>query len=260
MKRPLFIATLLLLILITEGTALATVNIETIRREKEVEGFSNSLSLKLGYIKGNTNIRNAETRLRSDYLSGKRHFFLAASHKRGEKDEERYLDKGFAHLRLINELSERLSGEIFLQKEYNEFTFLKDRELAGAGLRVALVQGEEKEDQNSSASIYLGIGVIWEQEVLDLSPDEETEIYRSTNYISCRLKVNDTTTMAATSYYQPDMDDSSDYRVLFDGTLAFKITKRLSFTFDVNYRFDNEPPAGVKKYDTEITNGISLNF
>lgn len=144
-----------------------------------------------------------------------------------------------------------------MQKEYNEFTLLKDRELAGGGLRVALVQ---EEDQNSSVNIYLGIGVMWEQEVLDLSPDEETEIYRSTNYISCRLKANDTTTLAATAYYQPDLEDSSDYRVIFDGTLAFKITRSLSFTFNINYRFDNEPPAGIKRYDTEITNGISLNF
>lgn len=257
MKKSLLIPVLLLLILITEGSAFATVNIETIRREKEVEGFSNSLSLKFGYIEGNTNIRNAETRLRSDYLSGKQHYFLAASHKRGEKDEERYLDKAFAHLRLISELSNGLSGEIFLQKEYNEFTLLKDRELAGGGLRVALVQEEE---QDSSANIYLGIGVMWEQEVLDLSPDEETEIYRSTNYISCRLQANDTTTLAATAYYQPDLEDSSDYRVIFDGTLAFKITRSLSFTFNINYRFDNEPPAGIKRYDTEITNGISLNF
>lgn len=258
MKRSFFIATLLLLILITEETALATVNIETIRREKEVEGFSNALSLKLGYIEGNTNIRNAETRLRSDYLSGNRHFFLAASHKRGEKDEERYLDKGFAHLRLISELSDSLSGELFLQKEYNEFTLLEDRQIAGTGIRIALFQ--EEEEQTSASGIYLGIGIMWEKEVLDLNPGDETEIYRSTNYISCRMKANETTTLAATAYYQPDLEDSSDYRVLFDGTLAFKITDSLAFTFDINYRFDNEPPAGIKKYDTEITNGISLSF
>ena len=260
MKRPLLIPALLLLLFISEGAALATVNIETIRRDEGKEGFSNSLSFKLGYIEGNTNIKRGETALRSDYLSGRQHFFLAASHKRGDKDEERYMDKGFAHLRLINELSDRLSGEIFLQKEYNEFTLLKDRKLAGTGLRIALVQGESDDDKGLEASVYLGIGVMWENELLDLGPDEETEIYRSTNYISCRLKANDTTTLAATVYYQSDLKEASDYRVLFDGTLAFKITRSLSFTFDINYRFDNEPPAGVKKYDTEITNGISLNF
>ena len=258
MKGRLFIATLLFLIFISEGMALATVNIETIRSEKDVEGFSSSLSLKLGYIEGNSNIRNAETKLRSDYLAGERHFFLAASHKRGEKDEERYLDKGFAHLRLINRFSGSLSGELFLQKEYNEFTLLEDRQLAGTGLRIALLQDDE--EQNSGGGIYLGIGLMWEKEVLDLSPDEETKIYRSTNYISCRMKASETTTLAATAYYQPDLDDSSDYRILFDGTLAFKITDSLAFTFDINYRFDNEPPAGIKKYDTEITNGISLSF
>ena len=260
MKRALIIPALLLLLFISEGTALATVNIETIRRDEGKEGFSNSLSFKLGYIEGNTNIKRGETALRSDYLSGRQHFFLAASHKRGDKDEERYMDKGFAHLRFINELSDRLSGELFLQKEYNEFTLLKDRELAGAGLRVALVQSGRQDDKDLSTSLYLGIGMMWENELLDLSPDEETEIYRSTNYISCSLKANDTTTLAATAYYQPDLEETSDYRNLFEGTLAFKITESLSFTFDINYRFDNEPPAGVKGYDTEITNGISLNF
>ena len=258
MKRPLSILTLIILIFTIEGKALATVNIETIRSDKDAEGFSNSLSLKLGYIEGNSNIRNAETKIRSDYLEGKRHIFLAASHKRGEKDEERYLDKGFAHLRLISKLSDSFSGELFMQKEYNEFTLLEDRQLAGTGIRIALFQ--EEEEQSSTSHIYIGIGIMWEKEVLDINPDDETEIYRSTNYISCRVRTNETTTLAATAYYQPDLDDSSDYRLLFDGTLAFKITDSLAFTFDINYRFDNEPPAGIKRYDTEITNGISLSF
>ncbi|MDH3973059.1 MAG: DUF481 domain-containing protein [Deltaproteobacteria bacterium] len=247
----------LLLILLIKTNAIATVNIEAIRQSDRDEGLYNNISLSLTHSEGNTDISSRKLKLRSDHITKNNHAFISASFKRGEKDKKEYMDKGFAHIRGIMATSKPLAGEFFIQREYNDFTLLKDRKLIGTGARIRALNGV---NQTSQLRLFLGLGVMWEEEVIDYTPDEEEKLYRATNYLSFRWEAKEKASLSATAYYQPSLKGPDDYRILFDGTIAFVITKQLSFTFDINYRYDSEPPIGVERDDLEITNGISLNF
>ncbi len=239
------------------GEAAAIVNIEKMRKDSGEKGFSSSLSFTLSYIEGNTDVTSHKTTLRSDYAAERFRTFLVLSHQRGEKDDVRHLNKGFIHLRGIKPMTERYAVEGFLQKGYNDFTLLEDRRLIGTGIRTVLV---EEEEDDRSLGLYFGVGLMREREVIDYPPEEISTITRSTNYLSCRWQASEGTRFSGTLYYQPRFSDTGDYRILFDGGFAFALTKRIDFTFSVNYRHDNRPPIGIRNYDVEITNGFSLSF
>lgn len=234
--------------------AFSTVNIETMRSDEDKKGFQSSISYSFFEASGNTEMKSHKTSLRTDYQGERFHTFLALSQKRGKKDNSLYTDKGFAHLRLMIPITKRFTTELFGQKEYNDFTLLLDRTLAGAGLRTVLLHKKEVYD------IYLGVGAMKEREVIDLTPEVTTNVTRLTNYLSLRAKINEALSFTGTAYYQPRSSDTKDYRILFDGELLFKITKHLSFALEVNHRRDSLPPLSIEKSDTEVVNSLKITF
>lgn len=237
----------------------AQVNTEAMRRTVLQEGFANALSLSIGYQSGNTDLVDVKSTFRSDYKLKRYHAFAVMSYQHGEKDQQRYENKGFVHLRGIRQTTKDLFVELFLQKEFNEFIDLSDRNLAGGGLRIRLFN-EPDEEINRRTTFFAGLGLMWENEKFNTAREPETNKIRSTNYISLNIPADDRFRVFATAYYQFDIKRLHDYRLLAEGGMAFNINSFLIFSLAVNYRYDNEPPLGVKNYDLEIENTITVSF
>lgn len=252
----------------------AQVNTEAMRKEDLTPGLHTTLGADLGYIAGNSNLLQVRSNLRFDYLSGGNHFFLVIEYQQGRKDERRFINKGFAHLRGMKALGRSTTGEAltprlhvegFLQREFNEFIDLEDRQLAGGGLRIRWHQRQGTAETPPPLQLNTGVGFMWEREQIDTTSPETndkpvTDIIRSTNYLVVRWNIDNRLALFSTTYYQFDLRRLSDYRVLWEGRLNFTITKRLSLTVNLNLRYDSEPPRGIKPLDLEITNGISYSF
>ncbi len=245
----------------------AQVNTEALRREDLSPGLHTTLGADLGLIAGNSNLLQLKSNLRFDYRKGGNHFFLVTQYQQGRTDTL-FINKGFAHLRGVRALRPRLQVEGFLQREFNEFIALEDRQLAGGGLRIRWRERQTSSDKSSPLQLNTGIGLMWEREQIDTTSqapgDPEhgavASLVRSTNYLVVRWQLDDRLTLFSTTYYQFDLRRMSDYRVLWEGRLNFTITKRLSLTVNLNLRYDSEPPRGIKPLDLEITNGVSYSF
>ena len=125
------------------------------------------------------------------------------------------------------------------------------------GLRTALVQSDSTEKK---LRLFLGNGAMWENEKLHTTPVSQTKIIRSTNYISFQMRLNNMINIIFVGYYQVNLERLQDYRILVESSLGFNLTKSLTFQTNFNLRFDNEPPATIKKYDLELTNGLKISF
>ncbi len=242
----------------------AQVNTEALRREDLAPGLSTILGADLGCIAGNSNLLQLKSNLRFDYRKGGNHFFLVTQYQRGSTDTL-FINKGFAHLRGVKSLSPRLQVEGFVQREFNKFINLEDRQLAGGGVRIMWLQREVSSEKPPPLQLNTGIGLMWERERIDttgLGTGEEPVfgIIRSTNYLVVQWKVDDRLTLFSTTYYQVDPRRPSDYRILWEGSLGVTLTKRLSLTLNLDLRYDSEPPTGIKHYDLEITNGVSYRL
>lgn len=237
----------------------AQVNIftdETMRQLQLKPGWYNSIALDLTYRAGNTDLLTARTRFRSDYLSKNYHGFIFGSLQQGRKDDAFFINKGMAHARIIWQSMEHLLFESFVQKQFNESILLDDRNLAGGGVRLAL------RPSSSKFNVYLGIGAMWEHERISNKAHGEimTRLVRSTNYINWTWQLDERITTSATGYYQFHLRHFQDYRILFEGSITFRLTTQLAFPLRVNFRYDNEPPTGIRKHDVEIFNGLGYTF
>jgi len=245
----------------------AQVNTEALRKEDLSPGLHTTLGADLGYIAGNSSLLQLKSNLRFDYRNGEHHFFFVTQYQQGSTDTL-FINKGFAHLRGVKALGPRVYVEGFLQREFNEFIDLEDRQLAGGGLRIRWQQRQEPSAKSPPVQLNTGIGLMWEREQIDTSgqaPGDPVHgavagLVRSTNYLVVQWNIDSRLALFSTTYYQVDLRRFSDYRILWEGRLGFSITKRLALTINLNLRYDSEPPRGIKSYDLEITNGLSYRF
>ncbi len=237
----------------------AQVNIFTDEMSKRMQlepGWYNSITMDLSYRTGNTDLLTARTRFRSDYLSKIYHGFVFGSLQEGRKSGAFFLNKGMAHARIIRCLTQHLFVESFVQKQFNESILLNDRNLAGGGARFGLYS------PTSGFKVYLGVGAMWEHERINDKTHGEitTRIVRATNYINWTWRLDERITTSGTGYYQFHFRRFQDYRVLFEGSITFRLTTTLAFPLRVNFRYDSEPPTNIEKYDVEIFNGLRYTF
>ncbi len=258
-KHKQVVGTCLLLLTIFSAPLAAQVNIftgETMRQMRLEPGWYNSINLDLTYRTGNTDLLTARTRFRSDYLSKTYHGFIFGSLQQGRKAGAFFINKGMAHARIIRSLRQHVLFESFIQKQFNESIRLSDRNLAGSGVRFVL------HPPSSKFNLYLGIGAMWEHERINDTDIGEitTHIIRSTNYINWIGQLDERITTSATGYYQVHTRRFRDYRVLFEGSLTFRLTTKLALPLRINFRYDNEPPTGIRKHDVEIFKGLRYTF
>jgi len=235
----------------------AQVNTETLRKNDLQHGFHSTAMLNLGMVSGNSEFLKLKTGIRTDYVCQKYYLFGVIQYQRGTKNQKNFINKGFIHLRNILRFTDRFNVELFAQKEFDDFILLKDRNLIGGGIRTELLS-RSADDKNYR--FFIGNGGMWENEEIRTSPISETKIVRSTNYVSIQLQNNNHWNINFVNYYQFNLENVTDYRILMESTFGFKLTSSFSFQTNFNYRYDNEPPPNVKKYDLELTNGISFSF
>ena len=244
------------------ASANAQVNIETKRRLDSKPGWYSDISLSLKYQSGNTDLLKLETSLRSDYLVGKYHTFGILTFQQEKQGGKVYTDKGFIHLRGARSIIEHLGVEVFLQKQYNESILLQDRNLAGGGIRISFLKQRTNTKNSTGLNLYLGIGSMWENETINDKEHGEidTNIIRSTNYVSGIWRIDKRFTFIVTGYYQPYLQRFADFRILSESRFDFRATEKVSFNIRLNLRYDSEPPSGVETHDLEIVNGLSYKF
>jgi hypothetical protein len=251
-----------IVVLCTLSTARAQVNTEALRGEAPAAGFDNHAGISVEYQSGNANYYKLSGHYRLDYLGGPVYAFIVGNYERGSGGGDLFLNDAFVHLRFTYGLDSTWRLEGFAQKEFNDFIQLRDRDLAGGGIRVRLVSAS---DSASSFTLHLGVGAMFESELeLDSiegrSVEIRTNLLRSTNYLNAQWHVTTLLHRAATGYYQIAPSRSGDYRLLAECGLGVDLSDLLSLDTSVHYRFDHAPPAGVKRYDLHLANGLEVHF
>ncbi len=257
MKTTRSLTMTLIISLMSVTIILGQVNTETLRKSDLEKGFHNNIQFRLGLNSGNSEYLKLKSKFRLDYTAKNFYTFGVAEYQRGLQADELFINKGFAHFRYIRNLVKTIRYELFTQKEFNDFILLKDRNLAGMGLRKSFLFLKEKQ---SHFKLHLGMGFMWENEKVDLTTIIETNLFRSTNYISASWKIDDRVQFIHINYIQFDVENPTDYRILAESTVLFSITKAFHFQASLEFRYDNEPPLSIKKYDLEITNGVTFSF
>lgn len=160
----------------------------------------------------------------------------------------------YSHFRVNLMRRKKISYELFAQYQNDLRRGLDKRTLAGAGLRLSLINNEK-------TSLALGLGLMYEEEdwrhpKTDM-PSQSTQILKSTNYMAFHSQLSETAKFGLITYFQ---SGSGRSRLNIDTNLAFKITKHLAFNTTFSAAYDANPVVPVTQFIYRLTNGISLTF
>lgn len=167
---------------------------------------------------------------------------------------------GYSHFRVNFMRKKRLSYEAFTQVQADKARGLELRTLAGGGVRYRLLSGED-------GSVYFGTGLMHEHEEWE-NPDMEQEfivsdLFKSTNYLSGKVKLNEQVSTEGIAYYQVGHDKTIDRfrnRISGDISLQVKLTNVFSFKTNFNCVYEDKPIVPVTKFVYAISNGIQVQF
>ena len=241
------------------GMLLAQINTEAMRSENVTDEFINKVNVDFGIEKADAKVIELAAAYRLDYFNPTGlHVFLILNYENGYKQEKgleknQVVNKGFGHLRMTKMISSKLFFEVFTQFGFNDFLLMKDRKLAGSGLRYKMVS-------NDRMNAFLGIGLMQENEIYDIVNEPEKKLLRSTNYLRWNINIAENTQLYNTVYYQFSFSDINDYRSLYDGSINFSVNENLSFVIELNYRYDNDPHGNMGKSYIQLNNGIEFTF
>ena len=169
------------------------------------------------------------------------------------KDNALTFSKGFIHARMTKYLFKKLYGELFIQNEFNDFLYIDKRILVGSVARF-------KFDNILSNPIFIGIGIMDENEDYTVLLEPSKHLIRSTNYIKTTFNVMENITWDNTGYFQFAISENDDYRILFDSSLECMINKFIFLSVVLNYRYDSMPHGDLGTSYYQIENGITINF
>ncbi|HMQ80162.1 MAG TPA: DUF481 domain-containing protein [Ignavibacteria bacterium] len=244
---------LFLLILLTSSAVMAqVVNIESRRMRSDTTGWIGTAEASFQFSKSVDEIFDLGALIHLQF-KGKNDLWLFLNEMRIIKGAgTQFVNSGFAHVRYNRKITkEFLRWEFFTQYQYNKALEVGQRVLAGSGPRFKLYDSDKF--RAYIASLYM----FEYQESVDKLIIERN--HRTSSYLSFTFDF-DRVEFINTIYFQPNMQDLKDYRVLSQSDLLFKIFENLKFKTGFNYRFDTRPFPGVPKTTYYLVNGLSFEF
>ena len=219
----------------------------------DVEQYYFIFSPSIDMQKGNSDVFESSVQLSSLYKLTEKHWLKGTGGidmiQENGKDVSNDKFVQLRHTYKINEWSHTFS---FFQLQNSYSLGIKKRELLGAGVRVKLKNKEK-------LKFDLGVGMMHEKEEYN----EITALadkYRITSMMIFKYSFN-SVALKDVAYFQPDINNIWDFRILNELDLTFEINSWLDYEVNYIVRYDNEQPAFLlNKLDQYITSGFNIKF
>lgn len=194
------------------------------------------------------------------YISELHSFLFVSQFNYTATSDDPINSTGYGHFRVNFLRNRQISYETFTQVQYDQGRGMEYRWLGGGGLRFRLKQTEKN-------SIYAGVSAMYEHETWNYPGPSEatltTRIWKSSNYISGRFKLNEHINLNLITYLQTGYDFDADYfrhRVSGDLNLLINVTSKLSLSTTVFGGYENRPVVPISKVVYSVTNGVIISF
>lgn len=159
---------------------------------------------------------------------------------------------GYQHLRYSYKVANPLTFEAFTQTQYNPVLKLDFRYLIGAGPRIKLLK-------KPNARIYAAALYMYEYDDITEGGPRFYE-HRISSYLTFTFSLFKTVELTSTTFYQPKLGDSRDYRIANDSALEIHMNKYLNYKCGFNLLYDTRQPTGVPDLVYSLKNGLSVKF
>lgn len=248
-----YFGTILLLFLFSFPAPAQVINIENARMQTDTTGWK-------GEVNGNFSLVNNGIKLWQTgadahvQFKTEKDLWLALAHYGLQKGAGiKFSDQALVHLRYNRKLNDVWRWEIFTQLQNNVVNQVRSRFLAGTGPRLKL-------SGSKTFRLYIATAIMYEYERESGSANIMHRDARGSNYISFTLTPAAHIELNATTYYQPLLQQLSDYRVLTQARLKMKAGKNFSVQMRWNYLRDSAPAGSSPKEVYTFATGVGYDF
>lgn len=246
-----------LTLLLPLGNAQAIVNLQDIHTKELEAGFHGAVGLEFSGASGNSDKSNSTLSTQLHWKKPSYSNILLMDYSYGEANEEVNTDEAFLHLRHIHDINSEYAWEVFNQIQQDRFSRLTFRGLLGGGMRY-------KQVGDGHRLIY-GIGAFYKKERLSkqsIDPNEprSSSSWHGNLYMIAAQKLSENSNVFGTVYYQPQLDETDDYRILLTAGIKVKVDENLSLQIGIDGEYDSKPPATVEDYDISYRSGLEYRF
>jgi len=229
------------------------VNSESVRSKKDSTGFAGTIGLDVSITKNTSTIFALGNSIYIQY-NNKRHlvFFINNLNIKRVNDED-IINRGTQHLRYNYKINNTITWEAFIQAHYNSISKIDKRQLLGTGPRFNIF------DENKF-EFHIGTLFMYEYEKIEEEQYVYNKDFRFSGYTTLRWFPVKNTTITSTTYYQPKLNEFSDYRIYSHNSILFKVIKGLSIGITYIATFDTHPAIDIPKYQYKLLNGLTYTF
>ena len=229
------------------------VNIESQRIQSDTIGWFGNMGTSFLFQKNAVQVIEIGANAHVEYKSKKSLYLFLVNYNFLRGDGQTLNNNFFYHLRYNYKLNKWLRWEAFTQMQQNAINGIKLRLLAGTGPRFKLFRSKH-------VALYAATAAMYEYEEEQTDPVIYHRDLRSSSYVSFTYNPTKNAEIVSTLFYQPLYRNFSDYRVLNEISLNFKIVKHFSFNASWYYLYDSRPAATIPKLNYSISNGITYGF
>lgn len=237
---------LLFLSLVFARTLFGIIDIASVDFGEKEKGFSGSLYGSFQKKRGNTDKDEAEYGGRIQYDTNKTITWMQGKVENDKAGSITTEDSAFLHLRHIRQLyTPSWASEYYIQLKQDAFKNLRKRTLFGVGLRYKIA------DSAQYGKLFFGLSLMDEKiRYVDDSMDPDEHNYRGSSYLSYKAKISDSLDFSLLGYYQPKLDEGSDYLISSMAEMTIHLTRVFDLSYLLELDYDTRPAHNVVGTDT----------
>ncbi|GAB5539931.1 MAG: hypothetical protein Salg2KO_20340 [Salibacteraceae bacterium] len=229
------------------------VNVESKRPgENAQDGWHGNVNFDLSFQRNTSDILTYGNKSTIQWQKKKHRLLLLTDLSRVQAAGSDFVNQGFWHGRYNYHLDKkkRFSLEVFQQTQFNSVQLIQFRYLTGAGVGWSVVEQD---------SIKFRLGTIPMYEYEELTTDVIERNFRQSSYILIFFKIK-ALEFQTINYYQPRIDDFSDYRFSSSSSVEFTIRKWLKYNVSFDLLYDSEVPSTIPDLVFTFKNGVGVEF
>jgi len=235
----------LLLIHFLVFNVFAIVDIASVDFLEKEEGLSGSAYGSFQKKRGNTDRDESEYGGRIQFDTKTTITWLQGEIEHDESGDTTTDDNAFMHLRHIHQIfNPSWALEFYGQLKKDKFKNLQQRKLMGMGPRVKLADSKEY------GKLFFGLSLMDERvNYTQDTVDADEHNLRLSSSLSYKIGVDDNLDFSLLGYYQPKLDEGSDYLATSLAELTMHLTKVIDLSYLVEFDYDSRPPSSIEKTD-----------
>ena len=157
-----------------------------------------------------------------------------------------FSNDGYQHLRISKHLNKIYTIESYLQNQYDPVRDIKNRKLAGLGVRLKFIK-----------SCVLGLSTFYEKEEIT---NETINDIRISSSFQIKFDFGKKLSLSTTTYYQPSTKNLKDSKSSNETILLINLNERLSISNTLSTNYDTNPAKDIPNLIYSFENGVVYSF